>query len=50
MMMNKLKERLKDKETQAAIFILAKWLSTIMLAVGYGILVYFLLKGRLPFG
>lgn len=45
-----LKERLKDKETIAALFILAKWLSTMMLAAGYGILVYYLLKGKLPFG
>lgn len=44
-----LKERLKDKETLATLFILAKWLSTLMLLAGYGILVYFLLKGRLPF-
>lgn len=49
MMMNKLKERLKDQETRAALLILAKWLSTLMLAAGYGILVYFLLKGRMPF-
>lgn len=44
-----LKERLRDRETQASLFILAKWLSTVMLLAGYGILVYFLLKGRLPF-
>lgn len=45
----KLKERLEEKETQAALFLLAKWLSTLMLLAGYGILVYFLLKGKLPF-
>lgn len=49
--MNRLKERLKNRETQAALFILAKWLSTLMLAAGYGIMVYYLLnKGKLPFG
>lgn len=45
-----LKKLKEDRETRAALFLAAKWLSTIMLAAGYGIMVYYLLKGKLPFG
>lgn len=45
-----LKKFFKDKENLAALLIAVKWLSTLMLAAGYGIMVYYLLKGKLPFG
>ncbi len=48
-MIKNLKEIIKDKETLATLFMAVKWVSTVMLLAGYGIIVYYLLKGKLPF-